>query len=298
MADASALHSGYHALWRRFGSLPERFDLRRGRVADGSWADTYPLRPELAESCYALHRATRAEAGLHRQGGAHAWLRTRGGDEALRGNPGPGDAADGRGCDARYIAMGAEMVASIDSRMRVPAGFAALSSVQKGTHEDHMPSFFLAETLKYLFLLFDDQNFVNTHGGSLLFTTEGHLVPLSLRFSSPPRSLRPRPPAPPAHPARADWTVSSFWGGGAAPAAAPVSVPSLVASALPAAEAVRGASARQLRAVASAAPGVAHADCLEMSCLRERAAEALTALRQLANDAMTCPVPTAKVTVV
>jgi hypothetical protein len=197
--------------------------------------------------------------------------------------------------------MGAEMVASIESRMRVPAGFAALSSVQKGTHEDHMPSFFLAETLKYLYLLFDDLNFVNTHGGSLLFTTEGHLVPLSLRFSSP-RSLQPGPPAAPAHPVRhrADWTVSSFWGGQgqAAPAAASLSVASLVASALPAAEVVRGATARQLRAVASAAPGVTHADCLEMSCLRERAAEALTALRQLANEAMTCPVPTAEAALV
>jgi hypothetical protein len=167
-----------------------------------------------------------------------------------------------------------------------------------------MPSFFLAETLKYLFLLFDEDNFVNTHGGSLLFTTEGHLVPLSLRFSSP-RSLQPRPPAAaPTYPTRtrsgvSHWAVSSLWGGEATPTAtaatttpsAAISVPALVASSLPAAEAVRGATARQLRAVASAAPGVSHADCFEMSCLRERAAEALTMLRRIANEAMTCPVP-------
>jgi hypothetical protein len=124
-------------------------------VAEGPWADTYPLRPELAESCYALHRATRVEAGIPHA--AQAWLRGGGGGgESPHGGmeePSPGGIA-GRGGtagggevppggiaggDSRYMEMGAEMVASIDSRMRVPAGFAALSSVQKGTHEVRAP---------------------------------------------------------------------------------------------------------------------------------------------------------------
>lgn len=40
-----------------------------------------------------------------------------------------------------------------------------------------MESFFLAETLKYLYLLFDEDNFVNTN--PYTFNTEGHIIPLS-----------------------------------------------------------------------------------------------------------------------
>ena len=47
-----------------------------------------------------------------------------------------------------------------------------------------MTSFFLAETLKYLFLLFDDGNFLNVHAASFVLTTEGHLLPLKTAFSS------------------------------------------------------------------------------------------------------------------
>ncbi len=46
----------------------------------------------------------------------------------------------------------------------VPCGVAALSDVSSGTKEDVMESFFLAETLKYLFLLFDPDDDVYTHG--------------------------------------------------------------------------------------------------------------------------------------
>lgn len=40
--------------------------------------------------------------------------------------------------------------------------------------EDRMTSFFLAETCKYLYLLFDDDNFA--HGDDYVFTTEGTSV--------------------------------------------------------------------------------------------------------------------------
>tara|TARA_B110001469_G_C9508946_1_gene253781 strand:+ start:642 stop:767 length:126 start_codon:yes stop_codon:yes gene_type:complete len=39
-----------------------------------------------------------------------------------------------------------------------------------------MTSFFLAETLKYLYLLFDESNFLNVHASSYVLTTEGHLL--------------------------------------------------------------------------------------------------------------------------
>ena len=41
-----------------------------------------------------------------------------------------------------------------------------------------MDSFFLSETLKYLYLLFDDDNFLNR--GEYIFNTEGHPIPLSI----------------------------------------------------------------------------------------------------------------------
>lgn len=49
-----------------------------------------------------------------------------------------------------------------------------------------MESFFLSETLKYLFLLFDEDNPLHAPGAEFVFTTQGHIVPLtaSLRTQS------------------------------------------------------------------------------------------------------------------
>ena len=84
----------------------------------------YPLRPEHAESLFYVHRAT----------GADEWLRA-----------------------------GADVLASLQ-RLRVPCGIAALSDVANRTPEDAMESFFLSETAKYLFLLFDPDDEVYEHG--------------------------------------------------------------------------------------------------------------------------------------
>ncbi len=42
--------------------------------------------------------------------------------------------------------------------------------------EDRMNSFFLAETCKYLYLLFDEDNFI--YQGNYVFSTEGHIFPV------------------------------------------------------------------------------------------------------------------------
>jgi hypothetical protein len=55
--------------------------------------------------------------------------------------------------------------------------------VEKKTLGDQMESFFLAETLKYLYLLYDDDNFINT--GHYVFNTEGHPIPIKYKFSYP-----------------------------------------------------------------------------------------------------------------
>ena len=46
--------------------------------------------------------------------------------------------------------------------------------------EDRLDSFVLAETFKYLYLLFADENDLILDLNNWLFTTEGHLMPLSL----------------------------------------------------------------------------------------------------------------------
>lgn len=143
VAAAASTHEVFHSLWARYTVLPERYDVARSAVH--STMAYYPLRPELAESCYALSQAT--------------------------GEP-------------RYLEMGAEMVRSLNAVARAPAGFAAIKSVVNMQQEDHTPSFFLAETLKYLYLLFDEANFANTQASSFVFSTEGHLIPLATRLPS------------------------------------------------------------------------------------------------------------------
>ena len=46
--------------------------------------------------------------------------------------------------------------------------------------EDRLDSFVLAETFKYLYLLFADESDLLIDLNNWLFTTEGHLMPLSL----------------------------------------------------------------------------------------------------------------------
>ena len=48
--------------------------------------------------------------------------------------------------------------------LKVPCGVAALSNVANRTKEDTMESFFLSETMKYLYLLFDPDDAVYRHG--------------------------------------------------------------------------------------------------------------------------------------
>jgi hypothetical protein len=44
-----------------------------------------------------------------------------------------------------------------------------------------MESFFLSETIKYLYLTFDKENFLNNEGeAEFIFTTEGHFYPIKI----------------------------------------------------------------------------------------------------------------------
>jgi hypothetical protein len=92
----------------------------------------YPLRPEIIESAWYLRRAT-------------------------------GDPA--------YLAMGQTFLDDLVGHTRTEAGFTVITSVQTMAQGDLMPSYFLAETLKYLYLIFAPDDAVDPH---VVFTTEAH----------------------------------------------------------------------------------------------------------------------------
>ncbi|KAG8459376.1 hypothetical protein KFE25_013012 [Diacronema lutheri] len=137
--DAARTHEVHMQAFDKYGAMPENYSVRAGRGEGRVFAghEPYPLRPEVAESTLALYRAT----------GDHAYLR-----------------------------FGARMIASLNRVAKAPFGYASVRSVATGALEDHMPSFFLAETLKYLFLLFDLRNPLHAQAGVLL-STEAHLFP-------------------------------------------------------------------------------------------------------------------------
>ena len=95
----------------------------------------YPLRPEIVESAYYLHHYTK---------------------------------------DPKYLQMGRRFLGDLIAHCRTDSGYATLKNVETKEKGDLMPSFFLAETLKYLYLLFSpDQTIDLRHA---VFNTEAHLL--------------------------------------------------------------------------------------------------------------------------
>jgi len=73
---------------------------------------------------------------------------------------------------ARYRDMGRMMIDSVLHHTRTDAGYAALASVVTREQADRMESFFLAETLKYAYLLFAPSGRLDR--GVVVFNTEAH----------------------------------------------------------------------------------------------------------------------------
>ncbi|KAK9371198.1 glycoside hydrolase [Lipomyces kononenkoae] len=101
----------------------------------------YGLRPEFVESNYFLYRATK---------------------------------------DPFYLHVGAQILSDIQLRCRTRCGYASLHDVRTDELEDRMESFFLSETIKYLYLLFDVDNALNKEDSSFVFSTEGHPLRIDL----------------------------------------------------------------------------------------------------------------------
>lgn len=74
--------------------------------------------------------------------------------------------------DPLYQQMGRTYYDSLEKWCRTPAAYAELSDVRSKTQVDDMESFFFAETLKYLYLLYAPPQTVDWQ--KLIFNTEGH----------------------------------------------------------------------------------------------------------------------------
>jgi ER degradation enhancer, mannosidase alpha-like 2 len=92
----------------------------------------YELRPEIVESAYYLHHYTR---------------------------------------DPKYLAMGETILNDLVKHCRTEAGYTVLKNVVTKEKGDLMHSFFLAETLKYLYLLFNPDAL---DLDKVVFNTEAH----------------------------------------------------------------------------------------------------------------------------
>ncbi|XP_072168862.1 ER degradation-enhancing alpha-mannosidase-like protein 2 [Diadema setosum] len=138
----------------------------------------YPLRPEFVESVMYLYQATK---------------------------------------DPILLEMGRDVLTSIETT-RTNCGYTSVKDVKSHKLDNRMESFFLAETLKYLYLLFDPDNFIHSDGsvgevfdtpqgkcilgaGGYIFNTEAHPVDIgaleccsaSHEFSRIERAMRTLP---------------------------------------------------------------------------------------------------------
>lgn len=76
--------------------------------------------------------------------------------------------------DPWYLRVGEMVLQDIKERCWTPCGWAGLEDVRNGEPKDRMESFFLGETAKYLFLLYDPDHPLNHLEAPWVFTTEGH----------------------------------------------------------------------------------------------------------------------------
>ena len=93
--------------------------------------------------------------------------------------------------DPWYLHVGEMTLRDIKRRCWTKCGWAGLQDVRTGEQSDRMESFFLGETTKYLFLLFDPTHPLNTLDAPFVFTTEGHPLIIPKRLRQPQSSKRP-----------------------------------------------------------------------------------------------------------
>lgn len=128
-------HLGYFKLWNNWGGLPERWSFAFDKSDHRSInLEWYLLRPEFAESTYYLYQATK---------------------------------------DPFYLQVGQVILEDLVNINKVDCGVAATQDVRNGELSDRMDSFFLSETVKYLYLLFSPDHPLN-QDDKVVFSTEAH----------------------------------------------------------------------------------------------------------------------------
>src|SRR3990172_8409616 len=131
---AARLQESCLKMWNRHGIEPEQIDYVKMEVPPEPKWERYFLNPEIMESAYYLYQAT--------------------------GNP-------------RYLEMGKIFLDSLKRYCRLEEGYSEMKSVVTKERSDRMESYFLSETLKYLYLLFEPEalDFKN-----VIFNTEAHPI--------------------------------------------------------------------------------------------------------------------------
>ncbi|KAL8757009.1 MAG: hypothetical protein Q9199_002551 [Rusavskia elegans] len=76
--------------------------------------------------------------------------------------------------DPWYLHVGEMVMRDIKRRCWTKCGWAGIQDVRSGERTDRMESFFLSETAKYLFLLFEPDHPLNRIDAPFVFNTEGH----------------------------------------------------------------------------------------------------------------------------
>ncbi|XP_051170744.1 mannosyl-oligosaccharide alpha-1,2-mannosidase IA isoform X2 [Leptopilina boulardi] len=132
-------HESYDRTPTKLG--PETFHFIEGNEARSlkSGEKYYILRPETFESYFILWRLTK---------------------------------------DQKYREWGWEAVQALEKHCRVPGGFTGLQNVYTvdSPKDDVQQSYFFAETLKYLYLLFSDDSLISLD--DWVFNSEAHIIPI------------------------------------------------------------------------------------------------------------------------
>lgn len=181
--SAKTLNSFF--LVREFlGLLPERFNFAHWK-SEGA-GNVHPLRPELLESCYFLHLAS---IGLH--------------------GTSPCSNSTNNPPTSSWLWAADFALHAVHKLSWTPCGFATVNNVGPTTtgglnlvgdthdpvteqkrlniqHHNEMPSYFLTETIKYLYLTFDAENNIlhRDTEREWIFTTEAHPIHYEPVFNS------------------------------------------------------------------------------------------------------------------
>lgn len=78
--------------------------------------------------------------------------------------------------NALYRDWGWNIFQAFEKHTKLDEGYASISDVLIPRHTDKMETFYLAETLKYLYLLFGDDSVLPLD--SFVFNTEAHPLPV------------------------------------------------------------------------------------------------------------------------